>query len=498
MKVEVVREHQSHLPDDDDHPYRTGTWRPNLVEYTATDLDVEGTLPRDLNGVYLRNTENPLFPAIERYHPFDGDGMLHAISFADGAASYRNRLIDTVGLQAELEAQRPLFAGILEDPKRSELAGHGARTAMKDASSTDVVVHGGRALSSFYQCGDLYAHDPVTLEPQGRHNFGQQLPDWGVSAHTKYDPHTRQLLMFSYSKQAPYLKLSIGDSSGALIRQRDVPLPGPRLPHDMAFSDNYAIFGDFPLYWDPKLLTQGVHHARFFSDTPTRFGVVRRDGTGEIQWFEAEPTYVLHFSNAYEDGDELVIDGYFQDNPAPKRQPDDGPYSMLMRYVDVRALGARLHRWRLNLKTGACREQRLSDQPREFPSIDPRRAGRKYRYVYAMSTEPGWFLFNGLTKHDLQSGEEQVFAFPSGVYASETPFAPRDGSTTEDDGYLLTFTSDVNADRSHCEIFDARDIAVGPIARVRLPERICSGTHACWAGVKELAHDSQRPAPRSQ
>ncbi len=492
MKVRTVRQHPSRLPADDDHPYRTGAWQPNLVEYEATGLDVEGSIPRDLCGVYLRNTENPLLPAIERYHPFDGDGMLHAISFQDGAANYRNRLIDTTGLRAELDAERPLFAGILEDPKRSERPGHGARTAMKDASSTDVVVHGGRALSSFYQCGDLYAHDPVTLQPRGRQDFEGRLPSWGVSAHTKLDPHTHELLMFSYSKQAPYLKFSVGNRDGRLSVQRDVPLPGPRLPHDMAFSENYAIFGDFPLFWDPKLLAQGIHHARFFRDTPTRFGVVRRDGSGDVRWFEADPTYVLHFSNAYEDGDELVVDGYFQSNPAPKRQPDDGPYSMLMRYVDVCELGARLHRWRLNLVTGACKEEQLSVEPREFPSINPRHAGRPYRFVYAMTTKPGWFLFDGLTKHDLHTGREQHYEFPPGVYASEAPFAPRPSATDEDDGYLLSFTSDVNADESHCEIFDAGDLTAGPVARVRLPARICSGTHACWAGADELAHDAER------
>jgi len=36
-------------------------------------------------------------------------------------------------------------------------------------------------------------------------------------------------------------------------------------------------------------------------------------------------------------------------------------------------------------------------------------------------------------------------------------------------------------------VFDAADISVGPIARLRLPERISSGTHACWAPSSALA-----------
>ena len=43
----------------------------------------------------------------------------------------------------------------------------------------------------------------------------------------------------------------------------------------------------------------------------------------------------------------------------------------------------------------------------------------------------------------------------------------------------------MNRDCSECLVFDARDIAAGPIARVRLPERISSGTHSYWMARPE-------------
>ena len=76
---------------------------------------------------------------------------------------------------------------------------------------------------------------------------------------------------------------------------------------------------------------------------------------------------------------------------------------------------------------------------------------------------------------------------PDGVFASEAPFCPRDGATGEDDGYLVTFTTDMNADASECAIFDAKDLARGPVARVRLPMRISSGTHAAWTPLASTA-----------
>jgi carotenoid cleavage dioxygenase len=59
--------------------------------------------------------------------------------------------------------------------------------------------------------------------------------------------------------------------------------------------------------------------------------------------------------------------------------------------------------------------------------------------------------------------------------------APRVGSTGKDDGYLVTLTTDMNENRSERLVFDARRVADGPIARVRLPERVSSDTHATWA-----------------
>ncbi|MEX2292659.1 MAG: carotenoid oxygenase family protein [Acidimicrobiales bacterium] len=42
-------------------------------------------------------------------------------------------------------------------------------------------------------------------------------------------------------------------------------------------------------------------------------------------------------------------------------------------------------------------------------------------------------------------------------------------------------------DCSESHVFDATDITAGPIARVRLPERISSGTHSCWTPASALA-----------
>lgn len=483
MQVREVSRLPDRLPADDDHPYRTGAWQPLLAEYDADDLDViEGAIPAELDGVYLRNTENPVLPSIGRYHPFDGDGMIHAIRFRAGRASYRNRFVRTSGLAAELAAGEPLWAGIIESPAKSKRDGGCARGKLKDASSTDVIVHAGRAISTHYQCGEAYAMDPVSL---AQHGPASWAPPTGVSAHPKLDPATGQLMFFSYGTTAPYLWYGEVDASGHRTLLQQVPLPGPRLPHDMAFTEHYAILNDLPLFWDPELIGQGAYRPRWRPDLPSRFAVVPRGG-GEVRWFEAAPTYVLHWINAYEDGREIVLDGYFQTDPMSRPDPADGAYGPLKRMVDAHAMGARPHRWRFDLVTGACREERLFDEVSEFPSIHYARPGRRHRYVWSMSLPPGWFLFDGIVRYDLETGAEQRWRYPDGVYASEAPMAPRPGATAEDDGWLVTFVTDVPRHRSECHIFDAARISDGPIARLALPAQISSGTHACWAPSSAL------------
>jgi carotenoid cleavage dioxygenase len=153
----------------------------------------------------------------------------------------------------------------------------------------------------------------------------------------------------------------------------------------------------------------------------------------------------------------------------------------MFRFLAADTIQARLHRWRMNLVTGQTHEEDLSDSCTEFGTINSRFGGRPYRYNYAATNEPGWFLFNGLVKHDTLTGREEQYQFSPGVFCSEVGVAPRVGGTEEDDAYLVTLTVDMNRDLSECVVFRADDVGRGPIARAQLPERIASGTHSCWA-----------------
>ena len=314
------------------------------------------------------------------------------------------------------------------------------------------------------------------------------MPLDGISAHTSLVEATGELIFFNYSKYAPYFHYGVVGPDNRMKHFVPIEYPGPRLPHDIAFTENYTIVNDFPLFWDPELLKQDIHATRFYRDIPSRFGILPRFGdSGSVKWFEAEPTYVLHFLNGWEEGDEVVLDGYFQESPVPGRYEDAPPeLERMMAYLDMYLLKPKLHRWRFNMKTGQTSEERLDEPYLEFGTINHRYGGKKHRYSYSAVPAQGKFLFTGLTRHDHETGSSLQFDFGPQRFGSEPGFAPRIGGRSEDDGYVVTFITDLELDRSEFVMVDATDFGAGPVCQVILPHRISSGTHSTWAHGEDI------------
>jgi carotenoid cleavage dioxygenase len=133
------------------------------------------------------------------------------------------------------------------------------------------------------------------------------------------------------------------------------------------------------------------------------------------------------------------------------------------------------------MKTGETREQHLDERILEFGMFNQRYAGKPYRYAYSTTSKPGWFLFSGFVKHDLETGESWTVNLPDGRYASEAPFVPRIDAKDEDDGYLVSFIIHETRQTSECVLIDCKRFDEGPVVRIALPHKISSGTHSVWA-----------------
>jgi len=463
-------------------PYLSGPYAPVLEESNARDLPVVGELPGDLEGTFVRNGANPRLSPKGRYHWFDGDGMIHALQLEGGRASYRNRFVHTDGLAAELGAGSPLWTGILEPVDLSNPLG-----PFKNTANTDLVFHAGKLLALWWQSGVPYVVSLPDLETCGKELFGGAHKP-GISAHPKVDPRTGEMMFMTFGMRAPFLSYGVIGKDGRL--EHFVPIetvPGPRYQHDIAITEHFTILMDLPMYADPEMLKIGKSRVRFFRDQPARFGVIPRRGKGaDVRWFEAEACYVYHTINAWEEGDEIVMIGCRIKDPLvgdPLNPREERPIPS----IGLQRLEPHLHEWRMNLATGVVRERRLGDALVEFPRMDNRALGSRSRYSYSPRiTHAPTLLFDGLVKHDHETGQETVYEYPRGWYGGEAVVCPRTGGQEEDDAYLTTFVVEGTTGETEAYVWSARDFGA-PLARVKIPHRVPIGYHAWWIGAGELA-----------
>ena len=468
----------------EENPYLRGIYAPVEDEIqTGALLDVIGEVPRDLNGIYFRNGPNRRYAAQGRYHWFDGDGMVHAVEFVNGSARYRNRFVRTEAYGLEASAGGPQWTGVMEDPAHNP-QGNRRGLHFKDSANTDIIFHNGKLLATWYLCGAPYALEPTSLDTLGAEDFAGTL-DGDMMAHPKVDERTGELFWFDYGPSSPYMRYGVVGASGRVEHVVPIELAGPRLPHDMAITEHYAILMDLPLIQNEEARRAGRYKLTFDSSLPSRFGVIpRRGAPGDIRWFEAKPCYIYHVVNAWEEGDEIVLDVCRVSRPAPVT----GEQTRLAKLLAYLKLDARMHRYRFDLVSGRTSESRVDDDNTEFPSVDVRQMGYPTRYAYNVHiADAETNLFDGLVRYDNLTDERQSYFFGPGRYGSESPFAPRDGSMGEDDGYLVTFVTDEATGRSEVDIFDAASIGSGPVGRVLLPQRVPLGFHACWVRADQLA-----------
>jgi carotenoid cleavage dioxygenase-like enzyme len=468
---------------DEYGPLLQGPYAPISDESELIDLPlIQGAIPKDLNGVYMRAGPNPRFAPNGRYHPFDGDGMIHAAQFKQGRLTVRNRWVRTDAFIREEEARRATHWGI-----RETLIGQDDKP-LKDSANTDLVAHAGKILALWYMSGDAYEVDPVTLETLGKQQaiLGSQGK---ISAHAKVDEATGELMYFDYGNEPPYMHYGVLGADGALKHHIPIDLPGPRLPHDMAITEHHSVVHDLPLFHDEEAMKLGRHKIEFYPELPTRFGVVPRYGkTSEVRWFSFTPCFLYHVVNAWEEGDWvcMVACRYM-----PARDPNGGiDAKRTAKNVAELVMTARLWEWRMNLKTGEGKERCLNpDLNVEFPTCNSSYTGRKTRFGYLIDHHPTSILqWNGIRKFDLASGESVCAWTDDAAHSwySEPWFAAADNPQSEDHGYIIAFQFNAATQKQTLDIFDARDFSGGPVARVDLPRHVPTGFHGCWMAASRI------------
>ena len=450
-------------------PFLQGLMAPVSDERDDRDLEVIGEIPSALRGMFVRTGPNQQFAPMGAYHPFDGDGMLHAVYLEDGKARYRNRWVESKALLAERARGRACYGGMsnfqFPEPDVMEEAG-----MMKNTANTATVRHAGRYFTMVESCAPTeFDRDLDTL---GEHDFNGLLQG-PFTAHPKVDPVTGDMLFFGYSPMAPYLRYSEVNAAGELTNTTEIDIPAPVMMHDFVVTQNYAIFFDAPAVFDLERILAGGEPMRWMPENGTRVGIIPRGGSGDdVRWFEMANCYVVHFFNAWETGNTIEIraprmsdmpGGFNFENPGAAREPM--PW-----------------RWVIDLDTGKVTDEQISDIAAEFPRISERRTGLLTRFGYACPQRT-WdfeFDFEGVVKFDFETGVAQSHYYGATEVCGEHAFAADPNGTAEDDGWLMSFVSDKATETSELVILDARDVGAGPVARVKMAARVPIGFHGNW------------------
>jgi len=501
------------------NPILRGNFGPVLEEVDSRPEVVAGAIPEGFpDGTYIRNGPNPYYEPLNTasgiggeslHHWFEGDGMLHGVRFEGGeCTSYKNRFVATEALAEERAKGKSLWRPIIDADKFailfnlvSNMVRHSGGPT-KHAANTALIQHAGKLLA-LAEGGPPYevTADLGTVGPVSFPGIDPRSP---FTAHPKVDRVTGELFWIAPSAGAePFVSFGRLGKRGELLHYGPVEgFDQGTLMHDFAITKQWAVLMNSPLVIDNDALVATGEMPFFDAARESKFGLLRRDGSDpRVRWFSMPSHYTFHVTNAYEDGDEVVVQGC----RCPRA-------SMTVKGAELEdfarkehGMNARLHEWRLNLSTGAVVEvaQGLESLVYEdMPRINDRYQGRRHNVVYTI----GYDDPATVKEHDFITActmvikrtmegeskgvqEYRMDQYGPRVYCTEFTFVPRapvgaeEGahswddlcSTSEDDGWLVGYTHDEARDVSECHIVDARDMTMA--CRIELKQRIPYGFH---------------------
>ncbi|MCG1038009.1 carotenoid oxygenase family protein, partial [Polaribacter sp. DS7-9] len=92
-----------------------------------------------------------------------------------------------------------------------------------------------------------------------------------MMAHPKADERTGELMWFDYGPDMNFMRYGIIGADGTQTHLTQVDLPGPRLPHDMAITENYTVLMDLPLVQDQAARAAGKYRIYYDKSLVSRF-----------------------------------------------------------------------------------------------------------------------------------------------------------------------------------------------------------------------------------
>ena len=442
-------------------------------EIEVDSLDVEGALPSWLVGSLVR-TGPAKFEIGDRTvnHWFDGLAMLHRFAFADGAVSYRNRFLESRAYRSATATGEISYSEFATDPCRSLFKRVQSVFSPKISDNANVnLTKLGDDFVAMTETPFPVIFDPETLAAAG---VASPAPGQHTTAHPHLDSATGEGIFYAtkFGPRTTYRLYARADARA----QREIAklaVSRPAYMHSFAITERYAVLTACPLVVNPPEIPLSgrpfIENFRWQPERGTEVIVFDRHSGDLVARSQAEPFFCFHHVNAFEDGNELVVDLV--------AYTDDEIVSSL--YLEPLRNGGRppdaeLRRYRVPLD-GADTQGETIAPGFELPRINYHAGnGRPYRYVYGTSVGPEAGFLDQIQKGDVVEGETLEWS-ERGCFPGEPVFVAAPDARGEDEGVLLSLVLDSARETSFLLVLDASDL--GEIARARVPHAIPFGFH---------------------
>lgn len=475
-----------------------GFFAPVRIEADVYDLEVQGSIPPELDGAFYRAAADTQYPpghADDIY--INGDGMITMVRIKNGHADLRSRFVRTQRFTLEREARRSLFGAY-----RNHLTDDPAVAGVDDGNAnTALVWHGGKLLA-LKEAARPYELDPLTLQTKGVWDFYGELTGRTFTAHPKVDPRTGQMIAFAYNSSGrpddDVLLFDI-DPAGHITRTQRFTAPYSSMVHDWLVTSDHVIFTFSPMISDYERMRTEPQYFMWDPGLGTHVAIIpRAEGVSGIRWFSSPTVMETHSLNAWSAGDIVTADhfvadsGWFSQFPKTAVGPlrEEPPFPQ---------------RWTFDLSAGAAQpvmdgptytSTSLYDHPGDMPRVDPRILMSKNRHSWIGCLDlrlgpmpdfgPMGPPFNCLVHLDDETGERTTY-YPGPDSAPEEPvFVPRGPDAAEGEGYLISVVSRRLLNRNDIVILDALDLAAGPLAVLKVPFRLRYAFHGTWIPGTDL------------
>ncbi len=456
-------------------------------ETIVAELEIEGELPPWLQGSLLRTGPAKFEVGGQRMrHWFDGLAMLHRFTIEGGQVSYGNRFLESRSYRAAREQGRMVYGEFATDPCRSLFKRvqtlFSAGSALPDNANVNVTKLGERFIA-MTETPLPVQFDASTLKTADVRPY--RAPGQLSTAHPHMDRASGGMLNYAakLGPRSSYRFFAVGPNESQPRTIASLPVSEPAYMHSFGLTERWLVLAEFPFVVNPLALALSgrpyIENYRWKPERGTRFTLVDRATGRASTGFQTDACFAFHHVNAYEDGDEVVVDlCAFADASVIEDL-----------YLDRLRAGkpissAELTRFRLHRSDRSVSRERLATGEIELPRINYMRCNeRPYRYVWGVNDGPSGWL-EQIVKADTTDGSTLSWSQPS-CYPGEPVFVARPHAASspegdEDDGVLLSVVLDASASTSFLLVLDASDLS--ELARAQAPHHIPFGFHGQFSG----------------